>query len=135
VQKQVKLRERPAGQGEDDEVIESKPEGSRGVEWLGIQYQDLNSSLRSAHGIPQDVSGIIVTSVAPTSPLYEQFVRPGSIITEINGQPIKGASDFESAIKSAKPGAYLRFYALQFDPRGGQRPTPFFAVVQAPAAR
>jgi serine protease Do len=135
VQKQVKLRERPAGQGEEDEVIESKPEGSRGVEWLGIQYQDLNNSLRSAHGIPQDVSGIIVTSVAPTSPLYEQFVRQGSIITEINGQPIKGAGDFESVIKSAKPGAYLRFYALQFDPRGGQRPTPFFAVVQAPAAR
>jgi serine protease Do len=136
VQKQVKLRERPAGQdSEEDDATQAKPDGSRGVEWLGIQYQDLNSSLRSAHGIPQDVSGVIVTSVAPTSPLYEQFVRPGSIITEINGQPIKGAGDFENAIKSAKPGAYLRFYALQFDPRGGQKPIPFFAVVQAPAAR
>src|SRR3954463_1231943 len=60
VQKQVRLRERPAGQdSEEDDATQAKPEGSRGVEWLGIQYQDLNSSLRSAHGIPQNVSGVI----------------------------------------------------------------------------
>src|SRR5947199_153170 len=51
LQKQVKLRERPAGQTQED-TSNSKPEGSSGVEWLGIQYQDLTSSLRSAHGIP-----------------------------------------------------------------------------------
>ncbi len=130
--KQVKLRERPAGQAQED-TSSGKPEGSSGIEWLGIQYQDLTSSLRSAHGIPASTAGIIVTSVTPTSPLYEQFVRPGSIITEVNGQAIRGAGDFESAIKSAKPGAYLRFYALQFDQRGGS--TPFFAVVQVPAKR
>jgi serine protease Do len=132
MQKQVKLRERPQGQGEE-ETAEPKPPGSSGVEWLGIQYQDLSSALRGGHGIPQDVTGVIVTNVAPTSPLYDQFVRPGSIITEVNGHAVKGAGDFESAIKNAKPGAYLRFYALQFDARGGR--TPFFAVVQVPAAR
>jgi serine protease Do len=136
IQKQVKLRERPVtGQAEDD-TNSAKPEGSSGIEWLGIQYQDLSSSLRGAHGIPNDVSGVIVTSVTPTSPLYEQFVRPGSIITEINGQAIKGAADFEQVVKSAKPGSYLRFYTLQYDPRGGSRSaTPFFAVVQVPSGR
>jgi len=136
IQKQVKLRERPVtGQTEDD-TNNAKPEGSSGIEWLGIQYQDLSSSLRGAHGIPSDVSGIIVTSVTPTSPLYEQFVRPGSIITEINGQAIKGSADFEKVVKSAKPGSYLRFYTLQYDPRGGSRAaTPFFAVVQVPSGR
>jgi serine protease Do len=132
VQKQVKLRERPATQGQE-EVPSSRPEGSSGIEWLGIQYQDLSNSLRSGHGIPSNVNGVIVTSVTPTSPLYEQFVRPGSIITEVNGQAVRSAADFESAIKSAKPGAYLRFYALQFDQRGNS--TPFFAVVQVPAKR
>jgi serine protease Do len=135
VQKQVKLRERPATTQGEEETPNSKPEGSSGVEWLGIQYQDLTSALRNGHGIPPDTTGVIVTSVAPTSPLYDQFVRPGSIITEINGHAIRGASDFENTIKSAKPGSYLRFYALQIDQRGGGRPTPFFAVVQAPSAR
>ncbi len=132
IEKQVKLRERPATQGEE-ETPDRQPEGSSGIEWLGIQYQDLSSSMRSAHGIPSSTTGVIVTSVTPTSPLYEQFVRPGSIINEVNGQSFLGLGDFETAIKSAKPGAYLRLYALQFDQRGGS--TPFFAVVQVPAKR
>ncbi|HEX9942552.1 MAG TPA: Do family serine endopeptidase [Thermoanaerobaculia bacterium] len=128
VQKQVRLRERP-GQNEQEAANREPQEGS-GIEWLGIQYQDLTNNLRGAHGIPEDVEGVIVTNVAPTSPLYDQFVRPGSIITEVNGRPVKGVADFERAIKSAKPGTYLRFYMLQFGQRGERQ--PFFAVVQAP---
>jgi serine protease Do len=127
-QRRVKLSERPALGGE--EVSNSKPEQGGGIEWLGIQYQDLTGTLRDAHNIPRDVEGIIVTSVAPTSPLYEQFVRPGSIITEVNGQKIKGVEDFENAVKGAKSGSYLRFYTLQFGQRGERQ--PFFAVVQVP---
>ena len=125
--KTVKLRERP---GQDQQAQERKPEGRGGIDWLGIQYQDLTSSLKQGHNLPDDVQGILVTSVAPTSPLYDQFVRPGSIISEVNGRPVKGVADFESAIKGAKKGSYLRLYTLQFDQRGKSQ--PFFAVVQAP---
>jgi S1-C subfamily serine protease len=81
--------------------------------------------------VPEDVDGVIVTNVTPTSPLYEQAVRPGSVITEINGQKVTSVAEFEKIIKSAKPGSYLRFYTVVFGPRGA-RPVPFFAVVQAP---
>jgi serine protease Do len=128
IRKDVKLRERP-GQGEE-EAANSKPEGGGGIEWLGIDYQDLTGSLREAHGIPGSVAGVLVTSVAPTSPLYEQLVRPGSIISEVNGRPVKSVEDFEKAIKSAKSGSYLRLYAQQIGQRGD--PVPFFAVVQVP---
>jgi len=113
-----------------------KPEGSSGIEWLGIQYQDLTNSLRGSFGVPDDVEGgIVVTNVAPTSPLYEQL-RPGTIISEINGQSVKSAADFERIVKSAKPGSYLRFYTLLLDPRGGSRsPQSNFAVVQVPSGR
>ncbi|HEY3569991.1 MAG TPA: trypsin-like peptidase domain-containing protein [Thermoanaerobaculia bacterium] len=136
IQKQVRLRERPAGGQAEDETSSPKPEGSSGIEWLGIQYQDLSGALRNGHGIPSDVSGVIVTSVTPTSPLYDQFVRPGTIISEINGQPVKGSADFERIVKSAKPGSYLRFYTLLPDPRGGSRsPQSNFAVVQVPSGK
>lgn len=127
ITRSVKLAERKTG---TETAQERKPEGGGGIDWLGIQYQDLSGSLKGAHGIPDNVDGIIVTSVAPTSPLYEQFVRAGSIITEVNGQPIKSVADFEKIIKGAKKGSYLRLYALQFDQRGQSQ--PFFAVVQAP---
>jgi len=110
---------------------ERKPEGRGGIDWLGIQYQDLTSALRSTHNIPESTAGVVVTNVAPTSPLYEQAVRPGSIITEVNGQPVKDVADFEKAVKGAKPKSYLRLYVLAFGGRG-DRPQPFFADVQAP---
>jgi serine protease Do len=135
IQKQVKLRERPLDQEEGEEPAR-KPEGSSGIEWLGIQYQDLSGSLRGVQKIPEDVSGIMVTNVSPTSPLYEQFVRPGSVITEVNGQPVKGVGDFERIIKSAKPGSYLRLYTLRFDQRSATgSPGSLFAVVQVPPAK
>jgi serine protease Do len=128
VTKTVKLRERP---GQNEQAQERKPEGRSGIDWLGIQYQDLSANLRQGHAIPDDVQGVVVTSVAPTSPLYEQLVRPGMVISEVNGRPIKGVADFESAIKNAKKGSFLRLYTQQLDQRGG-RPQPFFAVVQVP---
>jgi len=125
--REVKLGERP----EDDEVAETSPaEGESGIGWLGLQYQDLSANLRSLHGIPDDVSGVLISNVTPTSPLYEQAVRPGSIITEVNGQEIRSVADFEEIVKATKPKSYLRFYVQNIG-RNGQS-QPFFAVVQVP---
>jgi serine protease Do len=126
--RQVKLSERP---GQQQQASEEPEPGQTGIDWLGIQYQDLTAALRSTHNIPESTAGVVVTNVAPTSPLYEQAVRPGSIITEVNGQPIRDVADFEKAVKGAKPKSYLRLYVLAFGGRG-DRPQPFFAVVQAP---
>lgn len=126
----VRLGERPdrnnAGEGEADP--EEDEEGS--IDWLGVQYQDITQNLRQNHGIPRGVEGVMVTNVTPTSPLYEQFVRPGTIITEVNGQEVSSVEEFESIVKDAKSGSYLRLYVMPF--ARGQRGQPFFAVVQVP---
>ena len=123
----VKLGERP---GQQQQASTEAPSGETGIDWLGIQYQDLSAGVRSGHGVPDNVEGVLVTTVAPTSPLYEQAVRPGSIITEVNGHEVKSVADFERAVKGAKSKSYLRFYVMSFG--RGQRLQPFFAVVQAP---
>ncbi|HEX3126536.1 MAG TPA: Do family serine endopeptidase [Thermoanaerobaculia bacterium] len=127
----VKLGERPernAANGQQQE--EEEEEGPSGIDWLGIKYQGITDNLRSTHGLSEDVDGVIVTNVAPTSPLYEQFIRPGTIITEVNGQEVHNVADFERLVKGAKSGSYLRLYAMQFS--RGQQGQPFFAVVQVP---
>jgi serine protease Do len=126
--RQVRLGERP---GQQEAEAELPQPGESGIGWLGIQYQELTSNLRSMHNVPDTVSGVLVTNVAPTSPLYEQAVRPGSIVTEVNGQDIKSVGDFEKVVKGAKSKSYLRLYVLNFG-RRGERAQPFFAVVQAP---
>jgi serine protease Do len=125
--REVKLGERP----ENDQVAETEPvDGESGIDWLGLQYQGLSSSLRSLHGVPDNVEGVLISNVAPNSPLYEQNVRPGSIITEVNGREVKSVEEFEEIVKGAKPKSYLRLYVQNIG-RNGQT-QPFFAVVQVP---
>ena len=127
IKKDVKLSERPG----DEEVAETRPaEDESGIDWLGLQYQGLTSNLRSVHGVPDEIDGVLITSVAPASPLYEQAVRPGSIITEVNGREVTSVQEFEEAVKSAKSKSYVRLYVQNIG-RGGQT-QPFFAVVQVP---
>jgi S1-C subfamily serine protease len=56
---------------------------------MGIDYQELTSALRGGHGIPSDVEGVFVADVTASSPLVDKLVRPGDVITEVNGQTIK----------------------------------------------
>lgn len=126
--KEVRLSERPG----DEQAAQARPDdGESGIDWLGLQYQGLSPSLRSLHGVPDNVQGVLISNVAPTSPLYEQAVRPGSIITEVNGQEVKNVADFEEIVKAAKPKSYLRLYVVNIG-RRGESVQPFFAVVQVP---
>ncbi|MEP7008706.1 MAG: Do family serine endopeptidase [Acidobacteriota bacterium] len=128
IDKVIKLGERP---GQIQQASNDKPKGRSGIGWLGIQYQDLTGGLRNEHGLPKDAQGVWVTDVNASSPLYEKFVRPGDLITEVNGRPVDGTNAFEKAIGEAKPGTFVRLYVLRF---GGQNEDgqPFFAVVRVP---
>jgi serine protease Do len=128
-EREVKLSERPTlnQQASNDE----RQDGNSGINWLGLQYQDLSQGVRSSYNLPSNVSGVLITGVAATSPLYDQAVRPGSIISEVNGQPVHNVAEFERAVGAAKSKSYLRLYTLRFG-RQGQSLPPFFAVVQVP---
>ncbi len=127
----VKLGERPT---QNAQTEETRPDRESGIDWLGLQYDDLTSDMRQGHGLPNGIKGIIVTNVAPTSPLYDARVRPGDIITEVNGQTVASVSDFERVVKGTKSGSFLRMYVERPVPQqqGGGKPLPFWAVVKVP---
>ena len=108
----------------------TQPNHESSIDWLGLQLEDLTAELRQGRHIPSSLHGVVVTDVPPTSPLYEQLVRPGDIITEVNGEEKPTVGDFEKAVKNARPRSYLRFYVLRTGP--GDKTTPFFAVVGVP---
>jgi serine protease Do len=129
LERNVKLSERPGGnqQASNNE----RQDGNRGISWLGLQYEDITQSVRSSYSLPNNVSGVLVTNVSANSPLYDQAIRPGNIVVEVNGQPVKNVAEFERAVSAAKSKSYLRLYTLRFG-RQGQSLPPFFAVVQVP---
>jgi serine protease Do len=129
LEKKVKLGERPPANPSDEAPIEEQ-DGDSGIEWLGIEYQDLSPNLRNMHSLPEDLDGVFITAVAPSSPLYDQGVRPGTVLSEVNGKDVGSIAEFEKAVKDVKSGAYIRLYGLRIGQRG--QTAPFFAVVQAP---
>jgi len=105
--------------------------GTSGIDWLGIRYQELTDEVRQAHGLPSSATGVWVTQVEPDSPLYDEQVRPGDILAEVNGQPVENAREFEQAVEATDSGRYLRLYVQRYDPQG-ERWISFFAPVRKP---
>ncbi len=126
--KTVELGERPGVEGEDEAEEE---EEESGVEWLGVQFQDISDQIRSSHGIPEEIDGVWVTEVSPSSALYDEQVRPGDVLSEVNGQPVGSVREFEEVVSGADSGSYLRLYVNRHDARSG-RVAAFFAIVQVP---
>ncbi|MEM8930321.1 MAG: PDZ domain-containing protein, partial [Acidobacteriota bacterium] len=102
------------------------------IDWLGIQYQDLSPQLRQMHSMPTDLNGVWVTQVAPDSPLFDEQVRAGDVIVEVNGDPVGDVSSFEEAVGAIESGKFVRLYVSRVNPRTGEVAASFFAVVRVP---
>jgi len=128
--KDVRLGERQSAAGEEPE---SESEGGHGLDWLGLDYQTLTPGLRQNAGLPADLVGVLIRQVAPSSPLYDEGVAPGDVVTEVSGRPVEDAPTFEKAVSAAKSGSYLRLYVRRFNPHGGGGDgVGFFAIVRVP---
>lgn len=130
ISKRIELMERP---GADAQLIPSEGEEDGGIEWLGLQYQDLTPGTKSEAGIDPSVEGVLITGVAPTSPFYDEGVRARAalhVITEVNGQAVDGVESFERIVRSAESGSRLRVYIRRFG-RGGEG-APLFVFPRVP---
>ena len=127
----IELAERPTN---GDEAPEPEPEDQSSIDWLGIRYQDLTDGLRSMHEIPQDVEGVWITSVSPTSPLYDGGVRRVEeaihIITEVNGTPVTSVRELETLLGPQPSGSRVRIYVRRFF--RGQEAQPLFVFPAVP---
>ena len=126
----VELDERPV-EGERPAPHEESEEG--GIDWLGIRYQDLAPGNRQSHGLSEDVDGVWITSISPTSPLWDEGVRNDGVIyilTEVNGERVTSVEEFERAVESARPGGRLRLYVRRFV--NGEEAQPLFVFPKKP---
>ncbi len=69
---------------------------------LGMEFSALNAALRKQYNIKDNVTGVVITRIEPTSPAAERRVQPGDVIVEINQQPVKEPSDIAARMKEAK---------------------------------
>jgi serine protease Do len=87
----------------DQIVTHGKVEHAR----LGVTLQDLNQGLAESFGLDAP-DGAIVSSVASGTAAAKAELKPGDVITKIDGEPVRASGDVSSRIGMAKPGQKIK---------------------------
>jgi hypothetical protein len=83
---------------------------------LGIVALQISPELRVQLGAPRD-RGVLVDTVRPDSPAARARLRVGDIVTDVDGDAVKSASDVLNAMSDRKKGDEVTVIAF----RSGQR--------------
>ncbi|MGB3027362.1 Do family serine endopeptidase [Paradevosia shaoguanensis] len=71
-------------------------------ELVGFEAGPLSPEVRKQYGIPDDVKGVIITSVTSKSDAEEKGMIPGLVVSEVNQQPIETVADVVEMVSAAK---------------------------------
>ncbi len=73
---------------------------------IGIQFRpNLSGAVNRIYGFK---TGVLVQQVQPGGPADKAGLKPGDIITQVDGRPIKDGDDLVNEIASRKPGSSIR---------------------------
>jgi len=90
----VKLAEMPT------ETAMARPETNDSTNALeGAQVANLSPEMAEKLGLPSSSKGVVVTDVDPSSKVADSGLHKGDVIQEVNHQPVKSVSEFQSALK------------------------------------
>jgi serine protease Do len=92
----VKLAEMPT---ETAMATPDKYDSSKALE--GVEVTNLTPNLADRLGLPSASVGVVVTHVDPSSKVADSGLRKGDLIQEVNHEPVKNVSEFQSALKSS----------------------------------
>ena len=67
----------------------------------GVTVQDLSAGVRSKLNIPEDISGVVVTAVDPTTAAHI-VLQPNDVIQEVNREALRSVRDYEHAVSKIK---------------------------------
>jgi serine protease DegS/serine protease DegQ len=109
------------------EQIVASGEVTRG--WLGVEIQELTPELAESFGLPL-ASGALISGVLRGSPAERGGIRPGDIITRVDGTPVRSAKEVLATVAESAPGGRSVFgvqrNGREFDltVEIGRRPVP-----------
>jgi serine protease DegS len=73
--------------------------------WLGFVPQDLSPAQATQLGI--STGGVTVVNIQVRSPAFDAGVRPGDLITGLDGDAVKSSQDLVSKLAALKPGSQV----------------------------
>jgi serine protease Do len=83
---------------------------SRG--YLGVMIQPVNQDIADGLGL-EAAAGALIDNVEPGTPAAEAGLKSGDVITKLNAQAVKDASDLTRQVGSVKPGEKVEISFLR----------------------
>ena len=96
-----------------DNVVDSLEHGgvvNRG--YLGVQIQPVSQEIADGLGL-KAANGALVDEAMPGTPAAKAGLKPGDVITKLNGEEVKDASDLTRHIGGLKPGEKVELTYLR----------------------
>jgi len=76
--------------------------------WIGVEPGELTPELAQTFGIKTE-QGVIITGVLNGGPAASAGIRPGDVITQVGGQPVRTVSELLTRIAALVPGEAAPF--------------------------
>ena len=113
----VKLAERPARENGDKADPAPAPAERRSDSdgTLGLVVRDLDRQTADRLELPKATKGVLITRVEPMSSSFDGGIERGTVLLEINRQPIESVADYRRAARAAHPGDILTLYIYSPD--------------------
>jgi serine protease Do len=84
--------------------------------YLGVEIGDLQP-FREALGLAEGTTGALVNDVTPGGPAQRGGLRPGDVVTALNGEAVDGSTDLTRRVGAARVGDTLRLEILRAEGR------------------
>ncbi|MCC7309657.1 MAG: PDZ domain-containing protein, partial [Sulfuritalea sp.] len=97
--------------------------------WVGIEVQEITPELAESFKLA-DIRGALIAGVMRGSPADKAGIRPGDVLTQVAGKPVKDAQAMLELIAALEPGKTARFELKRdgrivgLDIAIGKRPRP-----------
>ena len=91
---------------------------------LGLELSQMTDEMRKRFKLRDNVKGLVIVSIEQNSPLADQRVMPGDVITEVTGQAVASAADLQKRIDALKKDGKKSALLLLLNAAGEQRFVP-----------
>lgn len=98
--------------------------------WVGVEPQEITPELAESFGLPS-AEGALITGVLRGSPADQAGIKPGDILQQVDGKPVKDPDDMIERIAALTPGSTV---TLKLRRKAGNIDLPV-TIGKRPAAR
>lgn len=81
--------------------------------WIGVEPQNLSKELAESLNLPKDINGVLISGVLEGGPADKAGMKPGDVLTQVNGQKVNDVATLLNHIAQTNPGDEAKINLLR----------------------